>query len=69
MSPVVMSIFSASQPAVSPSGMKQMSWLSGLLATESPRRSASARTSALDGVSASGNIECLSCSWVSTPST
>ena len=33
--------FSRSQPAVSPSEMKQMSWLSGLFATDRPRRSAS----------------------------
>ena len=33
------------KPAVSPFGMKQMSWLSGLSATSRPRRPASARTS------------------------
>ena len=33
--------FSRSQPALSPSATKQMSWLSGLSATSSPRRSAS----------------------------
>ena len=60
--------FSRSQPEVSPSEMKQMSWLSGFWATCRPRRSASARTSDF-GESPSGNSECASCSWVSTPST
>ncbi len=45
---------SASQPRVSPSGMKQMSWLSGFCATWIPRAWASARTSALEGVDPSG---------------
>jgi hypothetical protein len=49
--------------------MKQMSWESGLFATENPRAAASARTSAFDGVAPSGNIECASCSAVSTPNT
>ncbi len=53
---------------MSPSGMKQMSWLSGLLATGSPRRSASARTSGLREPP-SGNIACRSCSGVSEAST
>ena len=42
--------FSASQPPVSPSLMKQMSWLSGLSATASPRRDASSRITRLGGV-------------------
>ena len=61
MSPRSAPTRSASQPRVSPSGMKQMSWLSGLCATVSPRASASARTSAFDGVSPSGNRVCASC--------
>ena len=44
---------------VLPSATKQMSWLSGLSATASPRRSASARTSDLS-VSPSGNNACKS---------
>ena len=62
------SSLSESQPPVSPSLMKQMSWLSGFAATASPRAAASSRTCAL-GVSPSGNSECASWSWVSTPST
>ena len=54
MSPVAVPTFSASQPRVSPSGMKQMSWLSGFCATVRPRSAASARTSAFDGVAPSG---------------
>ena len=46
----------ARKPLVSPSAMKQTSWLSGLSATASPRRAASARTWAL-GVSPSGKVE------------
>lgn len=41
-------------PRVSPSGMKQMSWLSGFCATVRPRSAASARTTAFDGVVPSG---------------
>ena len=37
-------MWSSSHPRVLPSGMKQMSWESGFLATDSPRCSASART-------------------------
>jgi len=48
------------KPAVSPSGMKQMSWLSGFDATEKPRSAASARTSAFEGVAPSGNMLCAS---------
>ena len=54
MGPGARSMRSASQPRVSPSGMKQMSWESGFAATDRPRSAASARTSSLDGVSASG---------------
>ena len=39
---------------VSPEGMKQMSWLSGFSATESPRLAASSRIAGL-GVSPTGN--------------
>ena len=60
--------FSRSQPALSPSETKQMSWESGLSATSSPRAAASARTCGF-AVSPSGKSECASCSWVSTPST
>ena len=69
MTPGFISMRSASQPRVSPSGMKQMSWLSGLFATVNPRSAASARTWAFEGVSARGNMQCSSCWWVSTPST
>ena len=69
MSPVATPTRSASQPFVSPSGMKQMSCESGFCATESPRRAASSRTSCFDGVSPSGKYACASCSAVSTPST
>ena len=47
----------ASQPALSPSATKQMSWLSGLSATSSPRCAASSRTAGLVE-SPSGNSEC-----------
>ena len=60
--------FSRSQPALSPSATKQMSWESGFSATSSPRRAASSRITDF-GVSPSGNSEWASCSWVSTPST
>ena len=40
----------ASQPALSPSATKQMSWLSGLSATSSPRRAASRADVGLGGV-------------------
>ena len=56
------------KPAVSPSAMKQMSWLSGLSATARPRRSASARTSALSRVAQREQAR-PSCPAVSTPST
>ena len=69
MSPWATPTLSASHPRVSPSGMKQMSWLSGFCATVSPRAAASARTIAFDGVRPSGKYVCASCSAVSTPST
>src|SRR5699024_9461347 len=47
MAPGLGPIFSVSQPALSPSETKQMSWLSGFCATCRPRRSASARTCSL----------------------
>ena len=56
------------KPLVSPSAMKQTSWLSGSSATASPRRPASARTWAL-GVSPSGNMAWAICSEVSTART
>ena len=69
MAPSSAPTLSASQPRVSPSGMKQMSWLSGFAATDRPRASASARTSAFEGVAPSGNQACASWAAVSTPST
>ena len=57
MSPSALPRREARKPWVSPSAMKQMSWLSGFLATASPRRSASARISSLVvSVSPSGNM-------------
>ncbi len=53
---------------VSPDGMKQMSWLSGLFATASPRAAASSRICSL-GVSPTGNIARDNWSAVSTAST
>ena len=53
---------------MSPSGMKQTSWLSGLVATAIPRAAASARTSVLVE-EPSGNMAPLSCSRLSTAST
>ena len=50
---------------VSPDGMKQMSWLSGLSATASPRSAASSRISA-SGCRRSGTCARESCSAVST---
>ena len=55
----------ARKPVVSPSAMKQTSWLSGLSATARPRCAASTRTFAL-GVSPSGKMAWLSWSEVST---
>ncbi len=60
--------FLARKPRVSPSATKHTSWLSGLSATISPRRAASARTWFFC-VSPSGNIAWLSCARVSTAST
>src|SRR6478609_5162770 len=55
----------AQKRAVSPDGMKQMSWLSGFAATASPRRAASSRICGL-GVSPIGNAAWRNCSTVST---
>ena len=57
-----------SHARVSPSGMKQMSWLSGLRATAKPRRAASSRTCGLVE-SPSGKNDRASWSASSTPST
>ncbi|MNW58366.1 hypothetical protein D3C74_362280 [compost metagenome] len=56
-------------PWVSPSDTKQMSYESGLFETDSPRRSASSRTSSLDAKPPSGKIERASRSGPMTAST
>ena len=43
MSPGASPSLRVSQPRVSPSGMKQMSWLSGFFAMKKPRAAASSR--------------------------